>query len=86
MRHGKPKPPPQDPLGGYEYHCGGCITSFFIESCRIRDSCKGIPAAANSCANGLYSATSCSFDTQQAQLDSVERLESSIERHEFMVE
>jgi predicted SprT family Zn-dependent metalloprotease len=27
----KPKPPPEDPLGGYEYHCGGCVTSFFNE-------------------------------------------------------
>jgi predicted SprT family Zn-dependent metalloprotease len=27
----KPKPSPEDPLGGYEYHCGGCVTSFFNE-------------------------------------------------------
>jgi predicted SprT family Zn-dependent metalloprotease len=27
----RPKPPPEDPLGGYEYHCGGCVTSFFNE-------------------------------------------------------
>jgi predicted SprT family Zn-dependent metalloprotease len=27
----KPRPPRQDPLGGYEYHCGGCVTSFFNE-------------------------------------------------------
>lgn len=27
-----PKPPPQDPLGGYEYHCGGGVTSFFNEN------------------------------------------------------
>jgi predicted SprT family Zn-dependent metalloprotease len=27
----KPKPPPEDPLGGYEYHCGGCVTPFFYE-------------------------------------------------------
>jgi hypothetical protein len=27
----KPKPPPEDPLGGYEYLCGGCVTSFFNE-------------------------------------------------------
>jgi hypothetical protein len=28
----RPKPPPEDPLGSYEYHCGGCITSFFNET------------------------------------------------------
>jgi len=28
-----PKPPPQERLGHYEYHCGGpdCITAFFNE-------------------------------------------------------
>ena len=29
--HLLPKPPEEDPLGGYEYHCGSCITSFFNE-------------------------------------------------------
>jgi predicted SprT family Zn-dependent metalloprotease len=27
----RPKPPLEDPLGGYEYHCGNCVTSFFNE-------------------------------------------------------
>jgi hypothetical protein len=27
-----PKPPPQDMMGRYEYHCGGCVTSFFGEA------------------------------------------------------
>jgi hypothetical protein len=27
----KPAPPPQDMLGGYECHCGACVTCFFGE-------------------------------------------------------